>query len=72
MCQETRPDWDELCDCAGISLTESQQGHYDWLGTPELRKDMLRAAYNRGADYTIYADCPACHGLGRTGVQRAA
>ncbi len=72
MCRDHRPSWDELCDCAGLFLSASQQDHLDWLKTPEERKEFLRKVYNSGADYTINTDCPVCSGFGRVGVQLAA
>lgn len=72
MCENHRPDWDELCDCAGVFLTESQQKYLDSMKTPEDRKELLGKMYRGGADYTIDADCPVCSGFGRVGIQLAA
>lgn len=63
MC-ETRPGFSELCDCVGISLSASQQAHFDWLQAPVTRQEFLRKVYNAGATYYADAACPACQGCG--------
>ncbi len=70
MC-ESRPDFDELCGCAGIILSAPQQAHFDRLDQ-QGRVNFMRSVYNHGADYYIDGDCAVCKGTGYRPVSKAA